>query len=815
MKLISPRSGKSGISPLKISVIFLLLIIVHICGLGNTLYAQKDSIEITAVPLTEIATTAASHSQQMRDLMMEEVQVATGFNLIPQIDSLESLVLSLAELTNQIMGSRLENSYYNSLILRWTRVESMASPLQVSLQRYLSRMQETGTRFEKSMARWDLTMEETNPAVLTEDVVARIAGIQHDIDSATQILADSMRNTLALQNRVTDLDLTIETYLHDITEFQKVELGKSLLTKGVSIFNLKSTPDSLSFQGDKTFLLNMGIEDTKVYLEKEWPLLLVLFICFIGLLIAFLFLRKLHPQGASEVGNIKHDEDREKLLTKPVATAFIFMMLLALWWLPTRPVFMKEIFFILFILPFLPIFRILAFKAIRFILVYLFAILLFDFLNDYIHLGNVYLRLSGLLESIALFSFHVYFLIAKKGLAGEVQRNNYFYQLLNRIQPFYFILTLLAVVASIIGYWNFAQIVNEAVLVSLLLLLLFATGSFSLTSVIHLFFRTKSADKSLILRESKEKVFKWLYRNIRVGAVILWLYYTLRLFFLWDPFIVGAKKVLDIGYEFGSLALSIGDILSFILVIYLSWLVSFIIRNLLEVELFGRLKLPRGVPKAVSSLTQYFLITLGFMLALSAAGFSMQNLGLLAGALGVGIGFGLQNIVNNFISGLILAFERPVTVDDVINVAGHEGVVKRIGIRASVIQQYDGSDVIVPNAELISNRVVNWTLSKYTRRLILTIQTNQEEDTDKVLKIMKEAVSEVEFVLKKPEAKTYFHGIVDKEFEFALYYWASGNILDCKSLVNQQVQKALREADIDFVMPLHVVMQKAQDKKSE
>jgi small-conductance mechanosensitive channel len=474
---------------------------------------------------------------------------------------------------------------------------------------------------------------------------------------------------------------------------------------------------------------------------------------------------------------------------------------------------MKEIFFVLFILPFLPIFRFLAFKAIRFILLYLFAILLFDFLNDYIQMGAVYLRLSGLLESIALFSFHVYFLIAKKGLAGEVQKKNFFYQLLNRIQPFYFILTLLAVVASIIGYWNFAQMVNEAVLVSLLLLLLFATGSFSLTSVIHLFLRTKSADKSLILRESKDKIYKWLYRNIRVGAVILWLYYTLRFFFLWDPFIVGAKKVLDIGYEFGSLALSVGDILSFILVVYLTWLISFVIRNLLEVELFGRLKLPRGVPKAVSSLTQYFLITLGFMLALSAAGFSMQNLGLLAGALGVGIGFGLQNIVNNFISGLILAFERPVTVGDIIIVAGHEGVVQRIGIRASVIKQYDGSEVIIPNAELISNRVINWTLAKYSRRIILSVQTHQDTDIDLVLKIMKEAAGKVEFVLKDPEAKSYFHGIKDKELEFALYYWASGNILDCKSLVNQEVQKALKDAGIDFVMPLHVLMQ--EGKKSE
>ena len=113
----------------------------------------------------------------------------------------------------------------------------------------------------------------------------------------------------------------------------------------------------------------------------------------------------------------------------------------------------------------------------------------------------------------------------------------------------------------------------------------------------------------------------------------------------------------------------------------------------------------------------------------------------------------------------------------------------------------------VPNSELISNGVINWTLAKYSRRLILTIYTHQDADIDLVLKIMKEAVSNVEFVLKEPEVKSYFHGIKDNQLEFALFYWASGNILDCKSLVNQRVQKALKDAGIDFVMPLHVIMQ--------
>ncbi|MBA7514637.1 Miniconductance mechanosensitive channel MscM [subsurface metagenome] len=234
---------------------------------------------------------------------------------------------------------------------------------------------------------------------------------------------------------------------------------------------------------------------------------------------------------------------------------------------------------------------------------------------------------------------------------------------------------------------------------------------------------------------------------------------------------------------------------------------------MLEVEIFGRLNLPRGVPMAISSLTQYFLIVLGFMIAMSFVGINLKSLSILIGALGVGIGFGLQHTVNNFISGLILAFERPVTIGDIVNVEGLEGVVMKIGIRASTIRQWDGSHVIVPNADLISSKVINWNLTKYERRFILTIHTNLKTDADKVLKLMKEAAESVEYVLSNPEAKSYFHGIKDKYMEFALFYWTSDNILECKSLVNLAVQKALAKEGIDFVMPIPLIIQEKKENE--
>lgn len=259
-----------------------LLALIFLAGLpGSLLYAQNDSLEITVVPLAEIANAAASDMQQARDFLVDEVQVNTGFKLIPQIDSLETGVAQLDLLTRQMLDSRLDYSYYSSLILRWERQEAMADPLQVNLQKYLADVEEIKSDFEGKLAKWELTLEETDPSVLSEDIASRIQGISFYIDSSRLILNDSLNSSLALLNQVADLKLVIENNLHDIGLLQKQQLGQSILAREESIFRLGSIPDSTYFQGDRMFLLTMGIEDTKVYLNNEWPTLVVLLFSFI------------------------------------------------------------------------------------------------------------------------------------------------------------------------------------------------------------------------------------------------------------------------------------------------------------------------------------------------------------------------------------------------------------------------------------------------------------------------------------------------------------------------------------------------------
>jgi potassium efflux system protein len=175
----------------------------------------------------------------------------------------------------------------------------------------------------------------------------------------------------------------------------------------------------------------------------------------------------------------------------------------------------------------------------------------------------------------------------------------------------------------------------------------------------------------------------------------------------------------------------------------------------------------------------------------------------ITGALGVGVGFGLQNIVNNFASGLILLFERPIRVDDVVEVAGLVGTVKRIGARSSTITTGQGAEVIVPNSNLLSNQVINWTLSSPWRRVEIPVGVAYGSDPDAILKLLTSVATENPGVMNEPPPVAYFLGFGDSALNFELRFWSAhqDSWFQLKSDVSIGVARALREANIEIPFP--------------
>lgn len=221
----------------------------------------------------------------------------------------------------------------------------------------------------------------------------------------------------------------------------------------------------------------------------------------------------------------------------------------------------------------------------------------------------------------------------------------------------------------------------------------------------------------------------------------------------------------------------------------------------------ARLRISHGAKEAIITISGYVGVILAALIGLSLAGFNFTNLAIVVGALSVGIGFGLQNIVNNFISGIILLFERPIRTGDWIVVGSTEGYVRRISIRSTQIETFDRADVIVPNSELISNQVTNWMLNDPWGRVTVPIGVAYGSDVEQLRELLLQVANDHPLVIKDgvkvSPPKVLFRGFGDSSLNFELrcFIRMVERRLDTLSELNFTIERTLREAGIQIPFP--------------
>ncbi|MEO0556047.1 MAG: mechanosensitive ion channel domain-containing protein [Bacteroidota bacterium] len=211
-----------------------------------------------------------------------------------------------------------------------------------------------------------------------------------------------------------------------------------------------------------------------------------------------------------------------------------------------------------------------------------------------------------------------------------------------------------------------------------------------------------------------------------------------------------------------------------------------------------------GTVQSVTTITRYLILTIGFFIIIQTAGIDLSTLSILAGALGVGIGFGLQNITNNFISGLIILFEQPIKVGDRIEVGEIKGDVMKISARATNVLTNDNISVIVPNSEFISSTVINWSHNDRNVSFRFPVGVSYKEDPRIIKKILLEVANENSGVLKKPPPDVLFDEFGESSLNFNLRVWTTDyinrpNIL--KSQLYYAIFKKFRESNVEIPFP--------------
>ena len=218
------------------------------------------------------------------------------------------------------------------------------------------------------------------------------------------------------------------------------------------------------------------------------------------------------------------------------------------------------------------------------------------------------------------------------------------------------------------------------------------------------------------------------------------------------PAVEHRLRLLAAKLSYGAFSMSLGDLVAFALTLWLASQVSRFLRFVLEEDVYPAPASSRACPTRCRPWRTTPSLSIGFFIGLAALGLDFTRFSLLAGAFGVGIGFGLQNIVNNFVSGLILLFERPVQVGDTVAVGDLTGDVKSIGIRSSTIRTWEGADVIVPNASLISDPVTNWTHTDRMRRIDIAGRRRLRHRSRRVLELLRGVAKEHQAVVPEPRA---------------------------------------------------------------
>jgi len=271
----------------------------------------------------------------------------------------------------------------------------------------------------------------------------------------------------------------------------------------------------------------------------------------------------------------------------------------------------------------------------------------------------------------------------------------------------------------------------------------------------------------------------------------------------YDSPVASVKGLLSLGFTFGSQRISLGVVVTAACFVYGSFLLSWVAQKIFVEAVLSKRRVDTGARISISRLIHYVLVTVGFLLAIIVLGFELTKLTIVLSALGIGIGFGLQAIVNNFICGIILLFERPVRVGDYIEVGGAWAEVKKIGLRATIVQTFDRADLIIPNADLVTNQVVNWTLTDRLVRLIVPVGVAYGSDVSLVIDTLMQCATEHPKVSAMHMPQVLFMSFGDSSLDFELRVWLTDadERLTVRSELHRAIDNKFRDAGIEIAFP--------------
>jgi len=633
-----------------------------------------------------------------------------------------------------------------------------------------------------------------------ETIVERIKQQLDKIQAAKSEAQEQLNLMLSMQNQVSQHDQQISDILLRVRQAREQQRGHLFERDGRPLWE---AGDSQALEQSIAPSFHRSVErsftSSKEFVGTHMPGMLTLAIMYLMVLLGVFKLRRYAARAApSEI-----PANAPQILARPFSVALSVVLLGALIGtgqnVALAPIGIAFAFYLLYVVPVLRLLTLLIesrFRIFLYVLATFYALCGFYLL---IQLPTFFRReVYALLILAALVSFG--------WLARTSRINSTLGQ--NRKTRIFWIgicvgVALLgaSLVANVIGFVSLSQVLGLGALVGTFLTTTFLCVVRVLTLLLRTVLHTSWA--RALLETWTAAVERWGCRLVRIMALWLWLKAMLRLLTIYEGLMDTLSEVIHYSIGLGGVYFTLGGTLAVVFILLFGYALANVFTFFLRKVLLPKLSLNRGVPYAISTMTYYVLLLLVAGAALSAAGVELNKFTVLTGALGVGLGFGLQNIVNNFVSGLILLFERPIHVGDTVEVGGLVGMVRRIGARSSTILTFQGAEVIVPNGNLVTNQVINWTLSSQWRRVDVPVGVAYGTDPERVIKLLIGVAESHPGVLLVRPPMAFFLGFGESALRFELRFWSSeqDTWFQLQSDVTVAVAKALQEADIEIPFP--------------
>lgn len=365
---------------------------------------------------------------------------------------------------------------------------------------------------------------------------------------------------------------------------------------------------------------------------------------------------------------------------------------------------------------------------------------------------------------------------------------------------------LIAALAEIGGWEHLSALLGRGIVASAVVAVLVQAAVVGLGPIVLAVVAAPWLQRRRLLGSEAAVLAHRVNQVLRWTAIFVWSVFVLRAVGLHWAAVRIVRGVLALGFTVGALSLSVGTMLAFGFTLAAAMVLARFVTAILEADVYPRTNLPRGVPFVLSTLVRYAVYSVGFLLALAAGGIEVGQLAILLGGLGVGLGLGLQDLVKNFAAGLTLLLERHVQPGDAVQMQGQSifGRVLSIGMRATVVRAWDGSEVVVPNADLVASAITNWTLSDRLCRVEVAVGVAYGTDPERVLELLLEAARGVPRLLGTPAPLALFVAFGESSLDFVVRAWTNEGLegkLEVTSALALAVHRVLKDAGIAVPFP--------------